>query len=214
MTTNEIAPTILLDRPLGTPVKELDLISTITRITYDQFEEMIRRGDFEETDDRYELIHGEIELMPRPGPPHEFVVDELNEWSFAVLPAGAVRVRVQQSLGIPALDSLTLPDLAWMSRRDYSKTRPLVEDVLLLIEVSDSTLSRDRDKKGKLYASAGIRDYWIINIKGRCLEVRRDPVGDAYTSVQSLRPGQEARPLAFPDLPLPVSRLFPDAEPA
>lgn len=188
-------------------------MSTTTRITYDQFEEMIRRGDFEEADDRFELIRGEIELMPWPGPPHEVVVDLLNEWSFESLPRGAVWVRVQQSLGIPALDSLTLPDLAWMSRRDYSKTRPLVEDVLLLIEVADSTLSRDRNKKSALYASAGIRDYWIVNIKGRCPEVRRDPVGDAYTSIQGLRPGQEVLPPpAFPDLALPVSRLFPDAE--
>lgn len=189
-------------------------MSTTTRITYDQLEEMIRRGDFDETDDRFELIHGELELMPWPGPPHEVVVDRLTEWSFESLPRGAVWVRGQQSLGIPALDSLTLPDLAWMSRRDYSKTRPLVEDVLLLIEVSDSTLSRDRNKKGKLYASAGIRDYWIVNIKGRCLEIRRDPVADAYQTVQTLRPGQVARPLAFPDLALPVSRLFPETEPA
>ncbi len=88
------------------------------------------------------------------------------------------------------------------------KERPLAEDVLLVIEVSDTTLSTDRGKKAKIYASAGIADYWIVNIPKRQLEIRRDPQGDAYRTVQTLRPGEEARPLAFPDVALAVSRLF------
>ncbi len=102
-----------------------------------------------------------------------------------------------------------MPDIAWMRRRDYSKQRPLAEDVLLVIEVSDSTVSRDRNKKGKLYAAARIADYWIVNVRKRCLEIRRDPQGNAYRTVQTLERGEEARPLAFPDVVLPVSRIFP-----
>ncbi|CAN5758523.1 Uma2 family endonuclease [soil metagenome] len=184
-------------------------MSTKTRITYDQFDEMIRRGDFAETEDRYELLCGEIVVMPLPDPPHEYLVDELAEWSFESLPRRVVRVRVQNTLGIPELDSVTMPDVAWMRRRDYSKQRPLAEDVLLVIEVSDSSLSKDRNKKARLYAQAGISEYWIVNVAGRWLEVRRDPQGDTFQSLETFAPGQEARPLAFPDVDLPVSRLFP-----
>ena len=185
-------------------------MSTTVRTTYDQFDEMIRRGDFADTDDRYELFWGEIRIMPLPLPKHEDVVDELNEWSIQSLPAKTARVRVQNTLGIPALESLTRPDLAWMKTRDYSVQRPLAEDVLLIIEVPDSTLSKDRKTKGKLYAQAGIAEYWIVNLRNRCVEVRRDPEGDLYRTVLTIKRDQEARPLAFPDVVLPISRLFPD----
>ena len=79
-----------------------------------------------------------------------------------------------------------------MRMRDYSTQRPLADDVLLLIEVSDTTLSIDRGKKAKLYARAGIADYWIINIPKRCVEIRRDPEGEVYRSVQTLHRGEEA----------------------
>jgi Uma2 family endonuclease len=186
-------------------------MSTRVRVTYEQFEEMGRRGDFDDTDDRYELLFGEICLLTRPEPLHEFVVGELTEWSIQSLPVGAARVRVQSTLGIPGLDSLTLPDIAWMRRRDYSKQRPLADDAFLVVEVADSTLSEDRNTKGKLYAQAGISDYWIVNIPKRCLEIQRDPEGAVYRTVLTLQPGEEARPLAFSEVALPVARLFPQS---
>ncbi len=125
------------------------------------------------------------------------------------MPRRAVWVRVQQALGIPELDSLTLPDIAWMHRRDYSKQHPRAEDVRLIIEVAHTTLSTDRNTKGKIYASAGIADYWVVNIKGKSVEVRRDPRDGKYQTVETFRSGQEVRPLAFPEVVLPVSRLFP-----
>jgi Uma2 family endonuclease len=171
---------------------------------------MLRRGDFANTEDRFELLFDVILVMPLPDPPHESAVDELAEWSIRSLPPGAARVRIQNSLGIPAFNSITVPDITWMRRRDYSLQRPLAEDVLLLIKVSDTTLSIDRGKKAKLYAQGGIADYWIVNIPQRCLEIRRDPEGETYRTVQVLHPGEEARPLAFPDVALAIARLFPD----
>ncbi len=185
-------------------------MSTKTRVSYEQFDEMIRRGDFAESEDRYELLFGEIVVMPLPDPPHEDLVDELAEWSIRALPEGVIRVRVQNTLGIPELDSVTMPDVAWMRRRDYSKKRPLAEDVLLVIEVADSTLSKDRNKKARLYAQAGISEYWIVNVTGRRLEVRRNPEGKLYQYIEIFEPGQEVHPLAFPDVSLPISRLFPE----
>jgi Uma2 family endonuclease len=81
---------------------------------------------------------------------------------------------------------------------------------LLVVEVSDSSLAKDRGLKAGLYASAGLTDYWIVNIPERTIEIRRDPEGGAYRSLVVLKAGDEARPLAFPNVVLPVTRLFPD----
>ncbi len=132
----------------------------------------------------------------------------MNEWSFESLPPKAARVRIQGSFGIPELNSVPQPDVAWLRRRDYSTTRPTPNDVLLVIEVADSSLAKDRGLKAKLYAKAGISDYWIVNIPGQCIEVGRDPQGKVYRSVEVFRAGQEVRPLAFPDVVLPVDRIF------
>jgi Uma2 family endonuclease len=78
------------------------------------------------------------------------------------------------------------------------------------IEVAHTTLSLDRGTKAKLYAQAGIADYWIVNLRKRCLEIRRDPQKGRCRTVQTLHPGDEARPLAFPQIALAVSQLFPD----
>jgi Uma2 family endonuclease len=184
-------------------------MSTAIHTSYAQFEEMARHGDFADTDDRFELIFGKVIPMPQPGPAHDDLVEKLTAWSYRSLPEDA-RIRGQSALGMPELESLAYPDVSWLRDRDYSEVRPQPEDVLLVIEVSDTTLSRDRNLKASLYAQAGISDYWIVNVAARTLEVRRDPRGDRYRSVQVLHPGDEARPLAFPDIVLPVSRLFPE----
>jgi Uma2 family endonuclease len=172
---------------------------------------MIRRGDFEPREEHHvELIHGELSPMSPSNPPHNDTVDELTEWSFESLPRGAVRVRVQGSFGIPVLDSAPEPDVAWLRRKDYSTQRPLPEDVLLVVEVADTSLAKDRGLKSGLYAAAGLADYWIVNIPDRSIEIRRDPRAGSYASLVVLKSGDEARPLAFPEIVLPVARLFPD----
>src|SRR5687768_16834087 len=119
-------------------------MSTTVRVTYDQFDEMVRRGDFAADDRRFELIDGQIVEMPLPGPHHEYVIDILNEWSFLSLPRGAARVRVHNSIGIRELDSLTIPDLAWVRPKRYHDRRPEVADVLLIVEVSEDRVKDDR----------------------------------------------------------------------
>ena len=191
-------------------------MSTSVKITVEQYEEMIDRGEFDPIEEHHvELIRGEV--VPRfgddPGtpmnPPHADTVNELIEWSFEVVPRAIVRVSAQAAVRIPALDSEPQPDLAWLTRKDYSKAHPEPGDVLLLVEVSDSTLGKDRGPKLELYAEANIREYWIVNIQGRCVDVYRDPQGLIFRSITTYTPGQEIHPLAFPDVSLPVSRLFP-----
>ncbi len=192
-------------------------MSTSVKITVEQYEAMIDRGDFDPIEEHHvELIRGEI--VPRFGddprtpmnPPHVDTVNELNEWSFEVAPRDEVRVSVQGSVRIPAFDSEPQPDLAWLVRRRYSKIHPLPEDVFLLIEVSDSSLRKDRGPKLELYAEAGIREYWIVNVRAQTVDVYRDPEGLIYRDVLTYALGQQIHPLAFPDVSLAVSRPFPE----
>ena len=120
------------------------------------------------------------------GSRHEVIVDRLTEWSFANLPKGKVRVRIQNSIGLPALESAPEPDLAWVARRDYSRGRPVAEDVLLVIEVADSSLGFDTGEKADLYAAAGIADYWVVDVAAQRIEVRREPVAGRYASVSTV----------------------------
>ena len=192
-------------------------MSTSVKITVEQYEAMIDRGDFDPLEEHHvELIRGEI--VPRFGddpriprnPRHANSVNELNEWSFEVAPRAMVRLSVQASVRIPWLDSEPQPDLAWLARKDYSKIPPSPDDVFLLIEASDSSLRKDRGPKLELYAEANIREYWIVNIQNRCVDVYRDPQGLIFGSITTYTSGQEIHPLAFPEVSLPVSRLFPE----
>ena len=188
-------------------------MSTVAKIGYGEYEAMIERGDFAVDDPRqYELIDGEIRTMPSPDPIHEEAIDRLNRWSSVNLPFELARVRIQGTIGIPDLDSLLLPDAAWLRETDYSTRRPLPEDVFLVIEVANSSPSYDCNTKARLYAAADLADYWIANIRGRCFEVLRDPGRSGYRSKQMYYPGDFIHPLAFPELAFPVSLIFPDPE--
>ena len=95
-----------------------------------------------------------------------------------------------------------------MQRKSYRRRRPLPSEVPLLIEVADSSLGDDRHVKGPLYAAAGIAEYWIVNLPGRCIEVHRAPLDGRYTDVRIYGIGEGISPLAFPDVTLQVALLF------
>jgi Uma2 family endonuclease len=143
------------------------------------------------------------------GSRHEEIVDRLTAWSFASLPKGKVRVRIQNAIGLPALESAPEPDLAWVTQRDYSRGRPVAEDVLLIVEVADSSLAFDTGEKADLYAAAGIADYWVVDVAAERIEVRREPVGGRYQSVSSHAGQDELRPLLVPQVSLRPALLWP-----
>jgi len=139
---------------------------------------------------------------------HAWAVDRLNAWSFRNTdPADAI-VRIQSPTRIPKLESEPEPDVLWLVNKDYSSSHPEPEDVLLLIEVAESSLAYDTGEKARLYAEAGIADYWVIDLAEDCVEVFRDPQPTGYRSRQTYRGDEEVRPLAFPDVSLQPSALF------
>ena len=184
-------------------------MSTIVRFTTHEFERMIEEGIFgDRNGDRLELILGEVREMTPPNPPHEDVVDLLAAWSYDNTSRKEVRVRVQNSVGIPEFDSVPIPDVAWVRERSYRRGRPEPSDVLLLIEVAATSLASDRGEKSQLYASAGIADYWIVNLQTSTFEVYREPEAGEYRERRTFVVGDTVSPLAFPDLKLSVGDLF------
>jgi Uma2 family endonuclease len=102
------------------------------------------------------------------------------------------------------------PDLAVLVRRDdyYTSVVPTAADVFLVVEVADSSASYDRGVKAPLYAHQGIREYWLLDLRGQVLEVYRQPSLTGYRKVQRLRRGDSIAMEAFPDVVFSVSDLL------
>ena len=94
------------------------------------------------------------------------------------------------------------------SSQDYSEV-PRSADVLLLVEVSRSTLSYDRGMKSEIYAENGIADYWIVNLRARTLEVYRQPENGAYIDLRVYTETEAVAPLAAPNSLVRVADLLP-----
>jgi Uma2 family endonuclease len=179
------------------------------RITFDEYMEMIADGAFDALRDRrIELIRGELREMNPPGPDHSEAVSRLVEWSADQPIKNLVRVRVQDPIGIPKLDSAPQPDLAWVQVRRYSDRHPLPDEVLLLIEVADSSLESDCGEKAELYSEAGIQDYWVVSLPERLIHIFRRPQKTGFAEHRTAGFGEEIRPLAFPQFALSVTELL------
>jgi len=184
-------------------------MSVALRITFEEYSQMIADGAFDALRNRrIELINGELREMTPPGPDHSGTVTRLTNWSAEPVFKKAVQVRVQDVLAIPELDSAPQPDLAWVTMRDFRDRHPLSHEVILLIEVADSSLDFDCGEKAELYATAGIKDYWVVSLPERLIHVFRQPQDGTYLEHTTAKFGDEIRPLAFPQYSLSVSGLL------
>ena len=162
-------------------------------------------------DERVQLIAGDIIVMSPVGNRHAACVAFIDDaFSLLRLAPARARVRSQSPLVMPDY-SEPEPDatlLAW--REDgYAFRHPHPEDVLLLVEVSDSTLRYDRDVKLPLYAAAGVPEVWIVNLRDDWIESHTEPMEDGYRSTRRYALGDSIAPQAFPDLSMPVERIIP-----
>jgi Uma2 family endonuclease len=184
-------------------------MSVALRISFDEYMQMIADGAFDALRDRrIELVHGELREMSPPGPDHSEAISRLNLWSAELAFKKLVKLRTENPIGIPDQDSAPQPDVAWVKLRDYRDRHPLPSEVLLLIEVADSSLDSDCSEKANLYAAAGIQDYWVVSLPERLVHVYRQPSGGTYTEHKTAGLGNELRPLAFPQFSLSVSELL------
>jgi len=174
-------------------------VRPLRRVEYDK---LVEAGVFE--DERVELLYGIIIRMSPIGPPHASAVAALNELLILRL-AGRASVRVQSSIEASD-DSQPEPDVAVVPRNNYRQAHP--SDALLIIEVADSSLTKDRGIKAKLYAECGVPEYWVVNVRDDLVEVHTEIVGGAYTRVEPHRPGSRIRLTAFPDVEIDVRDIL------
>jgi Uma2 family endonuclease len=183
------------------------ILPTRRLFTVDEYHTLADIGVLTE-DDRVELIDGEILQMPPIGPEH---VGNVNWFTNAF--SRHFGERAQVSIQNPVRLGLRVepqPDVAVLKPRpDYYRAElPTPNDVLVLIEIAQSSLEYDRKTKARLYARAGIMEYWIVNLVDREVIVHRDPLRARYRSVQTLRHGNTVAPLAFPDIVISVSDIL------
>jgi Uma2 family endonuclease len=183
------------------------------RWTRREYYRLLDRGFFLEQ--RTELIGGEILVMPAQKNFHALALSLTQDALRAAFGPG-YWVRGQASLDLSPF-SVPDPDLAVVAGnpRDHN-TKDNPTTALLIVEVSDTTLRYDRGRKASLYASAGIADYWIVNLVDRQLEIYRQPVADSsqpfghrYDQVTVLGPTDTATPLAAPTAQISVADLLP-----
>lgn len=178
------------------------------KFTVEEFLKMVEAGILRD-DDRVELVEGEIVEMPPIGGRHAGRVDQLAD-ILKTLAGNRVIVRVQGPAVLGEHTQLQ-PDLSLLVRRaDYytTATPDPSRDILLVIEVAETSLTYDRRRKGPLYARAGIPEFWIWDLKAKQVHVHREPSPSGYRSVSIRRPGDKLAPLAFPDVELAVGEVL------
>ncbi len=184
------------------------------RFSTDEYERMIEAGVFQRPE-RIELIEGEILCMAAIGTRHWRAVNLFAEFLLPPLVGRAI-VSIQSSIRLSE-GSEPEPDVAVLRRpHDYYLGRlPGPSDVLLLIEVADTTLPYDRQRKLPLYAAAGILETWLFDLEHERATLHREPAADGYRSVTTVERGGRLSPLAFPDIVLAVDDVLgPPAEQA
>jgi Uma2 family endonuclease len=158
--------------------------------------------------DRVELIKGEIIEMSPIGPRHAAFVDNLVRLLIRRLPDEVI-VRAQGPIALTE-DTEPQPDLTVLRRRTvpYKEREAWAEDALLVIEVAESSLAYDRSTKMRLYAEAGLPEYWIVDCTAETVGVHRGPGPGGYRDVNLVAGAATLRLQAFPDVELRTTDIF------
>jgi Uma2 family endonuclease len=180
-------------------------IRPLTSVEYYQMMESGIIGEGE----RVELILGQIFTMAAKGTRHTVSTTRLITELPMLLHRLAI-VRCQEPITLPN-NSEPEPDIAIVKLRsdDYVNSHPSPVDIILVIEVADSTIKFDREIKAPLYAAAGISEYWIVNLIDDRLEIYRQPEGNLYTSIEIITPPRSISLPQFPEILLNIGDFFP-----
>jgi Uma2 family endonuclease len=162
--------------------------------------------------DRLELIEGElITRMPKKRP-HAVALMAILKWLSGVI--DMMQLNSEAPIDVAPEDNPTSepePDIAVLLKpgSEYMGGNPPASDIKLVIEVSDSTPAFDLGPKARLYARAGIPEYWVCDVNGRRLIVHRDPRAGQYSAVSAYAEGESVVPLSIPLAQFPVTAAFP-----
>jgi len=182
-------------------------MSTTAKLSGTDFDRMVQRGAFVDLEPiKVELIHGELRFMNPAGPVHEGEIEYLTNWSYANSNRDAISIRVQSSINCG--DHRPEPDLVWYRRSHTKRNRPTHSDILLLIEVADSSLEQDLGEKALLYAQHGILEYWVVAIESEQIYVHHNPQDGRYQTIQRVEKPDWLAPLCLPAARLSLTELF------
>ena len=188
-------------------------VVTRRKFTIDEYHKLIDLGFFTE-DDRIELIRGEIIEMAPKRTPHSVCNSSLWKQLYELIGKQA-EIRVQEPI-ILLSNSEPEPDVVIAQKKsdNYLAAHPTTEDIILIIEIADSTLKYDRETKLSLYAEARINDYWIVNLLDNHLEVYCQPFVDAqgkfnYRTKNIVLPDEKIAIPGFTDIDLELASIFP-----
>ena len=184
------------------------------RISVEMFEEMTRRGLFDDHP-HVQLLDGELIDMAAAEAPHESHVTLAAEALRHLIPSGW---SIREEKGVTLASSVPQPDVSILNKtvKFFLTRKPRPDEVLLTVEVSDSSLSEDRGRKARIYAAAGLSPYWIVNLVEGTLEVRTDPHVEpdgtaTYRTLDTYSPGETvAFTLGGRAFSLNVSDLLPE----
>jgi|SRR5579885_3252487 len=174
--------------------------------TVDEFVRMAEAGILPENY-RVELIRGEVVKMSPIGSGHALCVMRLAD----ILAERARPFAIVTAQNPIQLDTYSLPqpDIALVIRRDsYYRNHPTAKDVLLIIEVSDTTVEYDRNVKLPLYAEASIIEVWLVNLREDRIEVYSRPVAGKYKDVRFVNRGESISPIALPDVTVSANEIL------
>jgi len=160
-------------------------------------------------DDRVELIYGEILAMSPLGNPHNAAVDRANRALVQTLDVQAI-VRVQGSVQLDMYNE-PQPDIVLLKPRDdfYAVGGAKPSDILLIIEMADSSLKFERKIKARVYAEMGIPEYWVADLNGACVFCHLDRDGKSYRLVRQFQKDESVAPELLPERRIPVASLLP-----
>jgi Uma2 family endonuclease len=175
------------------------------RISLEQYHRMVDAGIWD--DCHVELLNGVVVEMSPEGMPHAHRSSDVGEYLMRIL-GDRAHVRPAKPITLPS-GSEPEPDIAIVQRlgNEYLIHHPYPENIFWVMEYSNSSLDKDLGVKARIYASEGIPEYWVINLKQNVLIVFRDPVDGKYQSRQEFTTGTIS-PLAFPDVAIEVTRLL------
>lgn len=182
-------------------------MSTVAKLSGDDFDRMVARGAFVDLEPlKIELIYGELRFMNPAGPVHEGEIEFLTNWSYANTDRQLVGIRVQCSINCG--DHRPEPDLVWSHKMPSKRVRPSHQDVLLIIEVADSSLEQDLGEKAQLYAEHCAPEYWVVDIQSEQVHVHRTPENGRYQFIQQFGKTSQISPICQPDAKLSLAELF------
>ncbi|GAB4345639.1 MAG: Uma2 family endonuclease [Cyanophyceae cyanobacterium] len=190
---------------------------TLAPWTVEDYHRMIAAGIL---DDRaVELLEGQIYAMVPEGPEHAYSEQTLAD-RFRQLLRDHACIREDKPITLTNIDSEPEPDIAIArgTPLDYLRRHPSAADLLLIVEIANTTLRTDLTRKRDLYARASIPEYWVVDLQNRRLEIFRNPDGTTYRDRQTIA-GSDSNssretdraiaPLAFPDIAIALAEILP-----